>query len=162
MFRNTGYVLLDQRRVQSQTTRIFLLEDAFAEADPAIAESLRTLLEFMADDLPVVEHAKLAPEGFDPWREAMRVVQGYEVWQSFADFVRRHNPKFGPGVRERMEFAASVTPEQFEAASAVERKSWTMYTASSRQARCWFSPPRLRSRRASIQPRRNLTRFAPG
>ncbi len=106
MFRNTGYVLLDERRVHSKITRIFLLEDAFAEADPALAESLRTLLEFMADDLPVVEHAKLAPEGFDPWREAMRVVQGYEVWQSFGDFVRRHNPKCGPGVRERMEFAA--------------------------------------------------------
>ena len=122
VFRNTGYVLLDERRVQSEITRIFLLEDAFAEADPAIAESLRTLLEFMADDLPVVEHAKLAPEGFDPWREAMRVVQGYEVWQSFGEFVRRHNPKCGPGVRERMEFASSVTPEQFEAASAVRTK----------------------------------------
>ena len=45
LFRNTGYVLLDERRVQSKITRIFLLEDAFAEADPAVAESLRTLLD---------------------------------------------------------------------------------------------------------------------
>jgi amidase len=123
LLRNTGAVLLDDRRVRSNVTRVFVLEDAFAEADPEVADCLRTLLEFMGDDLPVLEHGKIAPEGFDPWREAMRVIQGYEVWLTFGDFVTRHKPRFGPGVRERMEFAATVTPQQADAAGAVRAKA---------------------------------------
>src|SRR6185369_16968028 len=79
VFRDAGAVLLDERRVAGTISRVIVLEDAFAQADPAVADCLRTLLEFMADDLPAMAHAKLAPEGFDPWREAMRVIQAYEV-----------------------------------------------------------------------------------
>jgi amidase len=119
VFRKVGPVLLDRRRVPANISRVIVLEDAFEQADAEIADLLRTLLEFMADDLPAVAHARIAPEGFDPWREAMRVIQGYEVWQVWGDFVRRHNPKFGPGIGERMAFAATVTQPQFEAQTAV-------------------------------------------
>jgi amidase len=119
VFRNVGAVLLDQRRVPAKIQRVFVLEDAFAQADPEVEDLLRTLLEFMSDDLPAMAHAKIAPEGFDPWREAMRTVQAYEVWQTYGDFVTRHKPKLGPGVKERMEFAATVTRAQAAAAGAV-------------------------------------------
>src|SRR6185437_3167963 len=83
---------------------------------------LRTLLEFMADDLPPIAHARIAPDGFDPWREAMRTLQAYEVWHTFGEVVRKHKPKFGPGVRERMEFAATVTKEAHDTAAVTRRK----------------------------------------
>ena len=122
VFRNVGAVLFDQRRVPANLTRVIFAEDAFAEAEPAVAELLRTLLEFMADDLPPLMHSKIAPEGFDPWREAMRIVQAYEVWQTFGQFMISRNPKLGPGIRERMEFASTVTPDMHAASSAVRRK----------------------------------------
>ncbi len=118
-FRKVGPVLLDHRRVPAAISRVIVLEDAFEQADAEVADLLRTLLEFMADDLPAIAHGRIAPDGFDPWREAMRVIQGYEVWQVWGDFVRRHNPKFGPGIGERMAFAASVTRQQAEAQTAV-------------------------------------------
>ena len=123
VFRRVGGVLLDARRVPAAINRVIVLEDAFAEADPDVADLLRTLLEFMADDLPALTHAKIAPEGFDPWREAMRVVQAFEVWQTFGTFMIRHNPKLGPGVRERMEFASTVSVDAANAASAVREKA---------------------------------------
>ena len=119
VFRKVGAVLLDQRRVPAKIQRVVVLEDAFAQADPEVEDLLRTLLEFMSDDLPAMAHAKIAPEGFDPWREALRIVQAYEVWQTYGDFVTRHKPKLGPGVKERMEFAATVTRAQAAAAGAV-------------------------------------------
>jgi amidase len=67
-------------------------------------------------------HGKIAPDGFDPWREAFRVVQAYETWQTFGAFVTRHKPKIGPGVRERIEFASTVTAAQAEAGRAVLAK----------------------------------------
>ncbi|MGH6968497.1 MAG: amidase family protein, partial [Stellaceae bacterium] len=81
IFRKAGAVLLDAQCVPGKIERLIVLEDAFAEADAEVADHLRTALEFMLDDLPAVAHARIALEGFDPWREAFRVIQGYEVWQ---------------------------------------------------------------------------------
>jgi amidase len=119
VFRNVGAVLLDRGRVPGTIDRVVVLEDAFAQADAAVADLMRTLLEFMSDDLPPMAHGKIAPDGFDPWREAFRIVQAYETWQSFGEFVTRHRPKIGPGIRERIEFAATVTKEQAGAARAI-------------------------------------------
>jgi amidase len=122
VFRKVGAVLLDDQRVPGKIERVVLLEDAFAQAEAPVADLLRTLLEFMSDDLPAMTHGKIAPDGFDPWREAFRVVQAYETWQTFGAFVTRHKPKIGPGVRERIEFASTVTAAQAEAGRAVLAK----------------------------------------
>jgi amidase len=119
VFRNVGAVLLDEHGVKAAIERVIVLEDAFAQAEPAVADLLRTLLEFMTDDLPPMAHGKIAPEGFDPWREAFRVVQGFETWRTFGDFVTKHRPAIGPGIRERIAFAATVTQAQADAARAV-------------------------------------------
>ena len=50
----------------------------------------------------------MAPGGLDPWREIFRIIQAGEVWTSFGEFVERHRPRLGLGIRERMEFAAKV------------------------------------------------------
>ncbi|MGC1465461.1 MAG: amidase family protein, partial [Pseudolabrys sp.] len=87
------------------------------------ADLLRTLLEFMSDDLPAMAHGKIAPDGFDPWREAFRIIQAYETWQTFGDFVTKQKPNIGPGVRERMAFAATVTKAQADAARVVHARA---------------------------------------
>jgi amidase len=123
VFRKVGAVLLDNRRVTAKLERVVVLEDAFEQAEEPVADLLRTLLEFMSDDLPAMAHGKIAPEGFDPWREAFRIVQAYETWQTFGDFVTRHKPNIGPGVRERIAFAATVTKAQADAGRLVHAKA---------------------------------------
>jgi amidase len=123
VFRKVGTVLLDSGRVAADIERVVVLEDAFAQAEDAVSDLLRTALEFMSDDLPEMIHGKIAPEGLDTWREAFRIVQAYETWQTFGDFITKHKPNIGPGVRERIEFAATVTGGQAEAARAVQVKA---------------------------------------
>jgi len=123
IFRNVGAVLLDARRVPAKLERLIALEDAFAEADSDVADLLRSMLEFMLGDLPPVAHARISLEGFDPWREAFRTVQGFEVWQTFGAFVTRQRPTLGPGIRERMEYAASVTEVEVAAARKVQAQA---------------------------------------
>jgi amidase len=122
IFRNVGPVLLDHRRVPANISRVIVLEDAFEQADTQVADMLRTLLEFMADDLPAVAHGRIAPDGFDSWREAMRIEQAYETWQTFGSFVKTHNPKIGPGIRDRIAFAETVTQQAADEARAVRAK----------------------------------------
>ena len=99
VFRKVGAVLLDSRRVPAKIERVVVLDDAFAQADePTSPTCCARLLEFMSDDLPAMAHGKIAPDGFDPWREAFRIIQAYETWQTFGGFVTAHKPTIGPGV----------------------------------------------------------------
>jgi amidase len=123
VFRKVGAVLLDGRRVAAKIDRVVVLEDAFAQAEELVADLLRTLLEFMSDDLPGMAHGRIAPEGFDPWREAFRIVQAYETWQTFGGFITKHRPNIGPGVKERMQFASTVTRVQADASREVVNKA---------------------------------------
>ena len=123
VFRKVGAVLLDSRRVAAKIDRVVMLEDAFAQAEEPVADLLRTLLEFMSDDLPGMAHGRIAPGGFDPWREAFRVVQAYETWQTFGGFITKHKPNIGPGVKERMQFASTVTRVQADASREVVNKA---------------------------------------
>ena len=163
VFRKVGAVLLDSRRVAAKIDRVVVLEDAFAQAEEPVADLLRTLLEFMSDDLPEMAHGRIAPDGFDPWREAFRIVQAYETWQTFGGFVTTHKPKIGPGVRERMQFASTVTRAQ---ADAVPRASSTRRAStsgkSSCRARSWRCRPRPALRRRSKRPARNWRNSARG
>jgi len=117
VLRKVGGVLLDAKEcVTAKPNRVIVLEDAFAEADEAVANLLRSAIELMTGDLPVIEHARIAPQGFDPWREAFRVVQGFEVWLTFGDFVTRNKPNAGPGIRERLEMASKISAAEADAA----------------------------------------------
>ena len=73
--------------------------------------------------MPKPEHIAIAPDGLDHWREAFRIVQAFETWQSFGDFVTEKHPRFGPGVAERLQAAATVTAGRPDAARAIQAAS---------------------------------------
>ena len=81
LFRRVGPVLLDGARVAVPVERLIFADDAFAQADAEVAALLKATLQRASAALPAPQHARVAPEGFDSWREAFRVIQGYEVWQ---------------------------------------------------------------------------------
>ena len=129
-FRKVGAVLLDGAGVAAPVTRLMIAEDAFANADAAVGDVVRGVLARAAGDLPAPEPLRIAdggPQGaapagspFDPWREAFRVIQGFEVWRLYGDFVGRHAPALGPGIKERMAYAAGVTQAEADAAYALK------------------------------------------
>ncbi len=108
IFRRVGDVLLDTAHFPAAIERLIILEDAFEQADPGVAMLLQSALRDMAQDLPRSERSRMAPSGLDPWREAFRIIQAGEVWESFGEFMQQHRPRLGPGIRERMEFASKV------------------------------------------------------
>jgi amidase len=118
VFRRVGSVLLGGKRVDAKLDTLIIATDAFTAADAEVAALGREFLARAAAVLPPPREQKLAPDGFDPWREAFRVIQGYEAWQSFGTFVTTAKPQLGPGIRERIAYAATVTAEQADAALA--------------------------------------------
>jgi amidase len=117
VFRKVGEVLLEGAGDRAEVVRLIVAEDAFAEADPAVAALLQDSIKRMRDVLPAPAHAKISSAGLDAWREIFRVTQGREIWKIYGPFVERHHPKLGPGVKERMAIAAAVTEAEAARAS---------------------------------------------
>jgi amidase len=112
VLRRVGAVLLQGGASKARATRLLVATDTFAQADAEVAALCREFLNRGTELLPARIEANIAPAGFDAWREAFRVVQAKEVWETFGAFITQAKPKLGPGIKERMDFAAGVTGEQ--------------------------------------------------
>ncbi|HEY4581030.1 MAG TPA: amidase [Candidatus Acidoferrales bacterium] len=116
VFRRVGTVLLEGEPVREAIRRLVVLEDAFAQADPEVGTLLRDFIETagtaIPGQIPEYSEASIAPEGFDAWREMFRVVQAREVWKTYGPFITEHQPRLGPGIKERMEFASTVSESE--------------------------------------------------
>jgi amidase len=120
VFQRVGAVLLGQAsKVDAPVTRLLIADDAFAQAESPVAAVHRQFLDRAKSALPAPSHITLAPQGFDGWREAFRIVQAYETWKTFGGFITQHQPKLGPGIKERMAFAATVSAADAEASRKV-------------------------------------------
>ncbi|KAK9847252.1 hypothetical protein WJX84_007433 [Apatococcus fuscideae] len=94
--------------------------DAFALAEKstvdAIYQALSPAIDFMTSRLGRPRELELSEgpdEGSLPeWIPAFSVIQGWECWQAHQEWVQEHNPKFGPGISDRMENARRITMTQ--------------------------------------------------
>jgi len=114
VLRRVGAVLLQGNPARERITRLLVASDAFAQADTEVAALCRDFVDRGSKLLPSRVDANIAPTGFDEWREAFRIVQAKEVWETFGAFITQAKPRLGPGIRERMDFAATVTSDQAE------------------------------------------------
>ncbi len=119
LFRTVGHVLLDDRAVSARIENLLVPGDAFAQADEPVAALLRDALAAMGGTLPPAQAIDITPDGFETWRDAVRIIQAYEVWQVYGRFVTEKKPKFGPGVAERMQIASKITQSEAEASREV-------------------------------------------
>ena len=109
LLERVGRVLLADDRAAPQPARLLLAQDAFALAGAAVTEALQPALERLAALLGKPQPVTVAAEGLPQWFEVFRVLQGAEVWAQHGAWVTRIKPDLGPGVRQRMEWAATVT-----------------------------------------------------
>lgn len=92
----------------------FVLGVAEARETSRMIEQLGTLIERGPD-------VTIAPGGFEVRRQVFRTIQAYEVWQDHGAWIEANQPRLGDGVRERLEWAATVSTSDYEAAQAKRR-----------------------------------------
>jgi amidase len=119
VFRKAGPVLLGGAAVPAPIERLLIADDSFAQADAPVAALLRDALIAANDVLPKPQPIRIAPDGFDIWREPLRIIQAYETWQVYGRFVEEKHPRLGQGVAERMQIAANVTKAEADAARKI-------------------------------------------
>jgi len=120
LLERVGRVLLADDSAAPQPRRWLLAQDAFALAGGAVTNALEPALAGLAVLLGKPRPVTVASEGLPQWFEVFRVLQGAEVWAQHGAWVTRVKPDLGPGVRQRMQWAATVTAS--DAAPARQRR----------------------------------------
>jgi len=120
VFVEVGNVLLDHDRA-APPSKMIIAEDAWALLEAPVAEALRPAAEKTKATLGETAAVRVSPEGLGDWFEVFRTLQAAEIWATLGSWVTATKPQLGPGVKERFEYAATVTPAQVKAATARRR-----------------------------------------
>jgi len=114
VFSKVGNVLLDQHPATAEIKEIRLAEFAFNFADDEISIPLRKWVKSNQFNITLGDPVTHFPDEIelDKAREAFRIIQAREVWQTFGSWIERTKPSFGPGVKERMDIAKTVTANE--------------------------------------------------
>jgi amidase len=116
LMRLVGGVLLPERRERAPLNRILIASDAFTCAALDVNDALAPAVERVVSHFQDRGEATVSPDGLANWYEIFRTIQGFEVWRSLGDWVRKVNPNLGDGVRDRLFWASGVTSEMYNAA----------------------------------------------
>jgi amidase len=118
MLRRVGSALLGAGGVAAPVDRLVVAVDLLAAADPEVQSAVRRFVARLHGELLRIDESVVAPDGTSGWSECFRVIQGFETWQTFGAWISAHAPRLGPGIDERMRYAATVTDIDAETARA--------------------------------------------
>jgi amidase len=121
VFAKVGNVLLDGDRAPPPK-RLLIAEDAWALVEPPVADALTPAAEKAKAVLDKSATVRVSPEGLGDWFEVFRTLQAAEIWATLGAWVTETKPQLGPGVKERFAYAATITRDQVEAATARRRE----------------------------------------
>ncbi|MGI9658731.1 MAG: amidase [Gaiellaceae bacterium] len=97
--------------------------DAFAIADPEVESILGAASEQISKLLDGSMELDLSSRGLAEWASAWRTIQAREIWRAHGTWVDENDPPFGPGIRERFDWARTVSAEDEERARAVQSEA---------------------------------------
>jgi amidase len=122
LFRRIGHVLLEGEPAYTSIDRLILAEDFFSHAEASADQALWRVLATIGPALPAPEHRTVAGDAIDEWRNAFRLIQGFEIQSTLLPFIQSHNVDLGPGIKERFEMAAAISPAQADTARGLRAK----------------------------------------
>jgi amidase len=111
LLERVGRVLLGGERAATPG-KLLIAQDAFQLAGAAISEALQPALERVQKQFGASERVTVAREGLPQWFQVFRVLQGAEVWSQHGNWIRHVKPQLGPGIRERIEWACTLTARE--------------------------------------------------
>ena len=122
LFGDVCRLLLEGDGMPAPVQSLLIAQDIVGRSEASIDEVFWQVLERIGRALPVAEHIDVAGEEIESWRNAFRVIQGYEIQSTLMPFALSHADGLGPAIRERFEIASRVTAAEAQAASGVRER----------------------------------------
>lgn len=129
IFQQVSKVLLGEDPKAFKFKRLLIAEDCFGAVDEEVSLALEPAVNYLKEHFEEVEHIKIAPEGLAEWTRVFRLVQGYEVWESYGGWIRKHRPFLPPGQKYRLETVSRITRQEYQVACE-EKEAISAYIRS--------------------------------
>jgi amidase len=110
LLERVGSVLLGSGGSGVTPRRLLLAQDAFALAGDAITRALEPAIQRASALIGKPERVTVAADGLAQWFQVFRVLQAAEAWAQHGEWVTRVKPNLGPGIRQRVQWAADLDP----------------------------------------------------
>jgi amidase len=118
VLQRVGRVLLDEHGVAGIPRRALIARDGFDWIEDRVAEALQGAVARVVGTLAEHTEIVLSEEGLPQWFETFKTLQGASIWANHGQWIRATRPAFGPGIKERLQWAAAVTAEDVERANS--------------------------------------------
>jgi amidase len=124
LFARLGEVLLAEKvDADARPSKVVVLEDAFAFADPEVARAVEAVLPRIAARVAPLAAARVSPVPLSEWLPHQNAIQGSEAWATFGDWINRSNPRFGFEVADNFLRGAKVPQRALAAARGFRRQA---------------------------------------
>jgi len=115
LMQRVGTVLLPPAR-QFAPRRLLIAADAFAALDSDINAALTPAVKKVTGMIARTERVNVYTSDSADWLTTFRVLQAAEIHAQHGAWIERYRPEFGPGIRERFAWAATITADEVAAA----------------------------------------------
>ena len=115
LMQQVGDVLLPVSAARSPR-KLLIAADAFAAVEPVIADALQKGLDQVKSAFADVRDVKIYSADPATWSALFRILQGDEIRIQHSAWIERHNPTFGPGIKERFQWTRTIDPGEVAAA----------------------------------------------
>lgn len=118
LFKRVGNALISNEDSLSLNVKTLkVVDEMFDQVSEEHKVKQLTALNEISEDLGLnIEHIRICDstqgnEELQAWFEAFRQIQVAEVWDAHGAWISEHRPSFGPGLKERFEWAAQSSSE---------------------------------------------------
>lgn len=118
VFERVGHVLMDADAAAVPPRRLLVLADAFGLVEPSVASALAPAVQAVKAVVPSSMEIDLSGSALAEWFEVFKTIQACEVWSNHGAWITRAKPSLGPGVKERIAWAAALKAEAVAEARA--------------------------------------------
>lgn len=105
---DVGHILIDGQSTKGCFNSVFIGEDAWAVLDIENKEALLTFIPTLEEITDHTEWIEISEAGLSGWSNTFRIIQGLEIWREHGEWIRKENPKFGPGIAERFQWTSTL------------------------------------------------------
>jgi amidase len=102
----------DQFTLDTKQLTLALPEDLWARARPEFTDILEPIYQKISSFFSATDSASLSNNELLDWQNAFRIAQGFEAWQSHGDWINLVQPNFGPGIKERFQWASTINQSE--------------------------------------------------
>jgi len=132
-FARVSEVLLGEPPAAELPARLVIAADAFGLADDETGAALRPMVWRLSALVKDVREEMLAPPGLSVWARAQRMLQSFEAWTTFKDWIDRENPRMAWSVARNLALATTFSEPE---------RQWAALTRAEARARLsWLLPP---------------------